>query len=128
MEGRGRLAPRPRVWLVELDPRRDMKGATENDGFARREDCDLIEQPASLHRNDAAEVVDVVRILKTVADEVGALADDGLADFAGTLAGDHERNAELPTLLGNTFKGQASEFLTSVFVRSRRPGVVMRFL
>ena len=76
---------------VELHARWNMECAPEYDSFAGSQDRDLIEQAARLHRNNAFEVVDVVRVLQPVGNEVGALTDDGLTDLAGTLARDDER-------------------------------------
>ena len=83
-------APWPRIWPVEQYSRRDMERASENDCLAGVEDGHLIQKASGLHRNDAAEMIDVVGILKSVADEVGALADDRLTDFAWPLARDDE--------------------------------------
>src|ERR1700738_1903119 len=100
------------VWsgirAIELDARGDMKSAAKHDGFAGCQYRHLVEQAPCLHRNDATEVVDIIGILQPVTDEVGALADDRLADFAGSLAGNNQRQAEFATFLGNALICQAS--------------------
>lgn len=90
MEGSGSLTIGSGLGSIELDARWNVKSAPKHDRLASGENCHLIEQTACLQRNDAAEVINVIGILQTVADEVGALADDGLADFTGPLARNNE--------------------------------------
>lgn len=99
---RSRLAVRAWLRPVELHPRRNMERASEYNSLAGRQDRDLIEKTSRLNRNDALKVVDVVRILQPVRNEIGALADNSLADLARPLACDYQRQAELPAFLGNT--------------------------
>lgn len=78
-----------------------------------------------MHRDDAAEMVDVVWILEAVTDEVGALADNCLADLARTLAGDDEREAKLAPFFGDPFIGQAGKTMATIFISSSRAGIIM---
>ncbi|MBF0563042.1 MAG: hypothetical protein HQL37_13715 [Alphaproteobacteria bacterium] len=91
---------------VELDTSRHMKRAAEDNSLAGGEDRHLIEEPSRLHRDDAAEMVNVVRVLKPMADEIRALADDCRADFAWALAGYDQREAEFPTFFGDPLISQ----------------------
>jgi hypothetical protein len=54
-----------------------------------------------------AKVVNIVWVLKAMAYEVCALADDRLAYLAWSLARDNERNSEFPALFRNSFETQA---------------------
>lgn len=71
-------------------------------------------------------MVDVVRVLQTVADEIGALADDRLTDLARALAGDDERQSELASFLCDALVGQPCQTMTAILVGTSRPGVIVR--
>src|ERR1700729_1503986 len=101
MVRRSRLAERSGVRQIELHSRRYVEGATKDDCFPRRQDGHLIQQPASLHRYDASEVIYIVRILKPMAYEVRALTDDCLTNLARPLAGDYKGKSEFTPLLGD---------------------------
>ncbi|MNL81104.1 hypothetical protein D3C87_2081300 [compost metagenome] len=61
-------------------------------------------------------MVDVVGVLEPVADEIRALADDGLADLARPLAGDDERKTEFAPLLGDPLIGKARKAMPAILV------------
>jgi hypothetical protein len=62
-----------------------MKRASEYNRLTGRQYRYLIEQSSCLHRDDPTEVVDIVRILKSMADKVCTLADYCFTNFARSL-------------------------------------------
>ncbi|MEB0232161.1 MULTISPECIES: hypothetical protein, partial [unclassified Undibacterium] len=60
-------------------------------------------------------MINVIGILQAVADEVRALTDDGLADFAGPLARNNERKSELATFLRNSLISQSCQTAFNIY-------------
>ena len=67
-----------------------MKGAPKDDCLARGQDCHLIKQPACLHWDNPTEMIDIIKDLQSVADEIGTLARNRLTNLARSLARDNE--------------------------------------
>jgi hypothetical protein len=73
-------------------------------------------------------MVDIVGVLKPVADEVRALADDGLADLARPLAGDDKRKTEFTPLLGDPFISKTRKAMSPILIGSGWTSIIVCFL
>lgn len=112
---------------VHPNPRWDVECAAQDNAFTRCQHCHLVEQAPRLAWNDAAEMLDVVRVLQPVHDEVGTLADDGRADLAGALAGHHQGEAEFPAFLGDPLERLSGDGDATILILMPRANVVVGF-
>jgi hypothetical protein len=86
-----RLAMRRRTRGPDANATRHIHGAPHEQCFAWHKHSDLIQHLPEPCRENPPEVLDIIRILNAMNDEVSALGEHGLADFGGALTCDNQR-------------------------------------
>src|SRR5262249_40770994 len=98
------------------------------DCFAGPQNCYLIKKATSLTWHDITKMTNVIGILETMSDKIGTLTQNCLADFARSLTGNDQRQAEFSSFFSNSFKRLSRNLYAPRLILTRGANIIMRLL